>query len=51
MIGQGKSSLTPEGLRVLQMLVTRYGMQEDKALQLLKDGGATLAMALLILVR
>jgi len=45
--GPKKLDLTVEGLRVLQMLVSKYGMSEDKALQLMKDGGAALAVALL----
>lgn len=45
--GPKKLDLTPEGLRVLNMLVSKYGMAEEKALQLMKDGGLALAMALL----
>lgn len=46
-----KTDLTAEGRRVLKMLVAKYGMAEDKALQLLKDGGAALAVALLAITR
>lgn len=45
--GPKKSDLTLEGIRVLQMLINKYGMTEDKALQLMKDGGPALAVALL----
>jgi hypothetical protein len=33
----GKASLNAEGKRVLNLLVTKYGMQEDKAYQLIKE--------------
>lgn len=46
MIVGGKHGLTPEGTRVLKMLVEKYGMQEAHAVQLLRDGGLTLAMVL-----
>jgi hypothetical protein len=46
-----KTELTAEGRRVLKMLVSKYGMTEDKALQLLKDGGAALAVAMLSITR
>jgi hypothetical protein len=46
-----KTGLTVEGRRILKMLVIKYGMTEDKALQLMKDGGAALAVALLSIAR
>ena len=32
-----KASLSAEGKKVLQLLTTKYAMQEDKALQLIKE--------------
>ena len=46
MIKIHKSALTVEGRKILKMLVEKYGMQEDKATQLLSDGGLALALAL-----
>lgn len=45
------SALTPEGKRVLKMLMERYGMSEPNAVKLLHDGGIQLAIALLSIVR
>lgn len=33
----GKASLNAEGKRVLTLLVTKYGMTEEKAFQLIKE--------------
>jgi hypothetical protein len=35
--GPRKSDLTAEGLRIFHMLTSKYGMSEDKALQLMKE--------------
>lgn len=46
-----KSGLTADGLRILKLLMDRYGMAEVHALQLMKDGGPALAVALLAIAR
>lgn len=43
----GQNSLTVDGKRVLKMLVEQYGMTEQNAIRLMKDGGTSLAIALL----
>jgi len=42
-----KSSMTPEGKQVLQILMTQYQMNGDAALRLMRDGGELLAVAIL----
>lgn len=46
-----KSGLSADGIRVLNLLMNRYGMTESNALQLMKDGGPALALALMVLAR
>ena len=46
-----KRKLSTEGARVLKLLREEYGMPEDKALKLIVDGGAPLAVVLVQLAK
>ena len=42
---------TSEGEKVIKLLMTRYGMSREGAIKLLWDGGPSLAVSLLTLVK